>query len=280
MWISKHLFKLIKQNCMWANAFKNYKILRKIQDCLFPFYYSCPENKTKQKLARDSNNINIKETLINEKTFYVQGTVLTNFISFNLNNTPVLDTVISPVYKRINKLTWSTIATVQQSKDLRAMLLAYFHVDTNCLMCFPWINSTLKPHNFCTVWQTSFYVTIMKGIQRVIKTNYSILKFILTWKKKQSLYIKMILWPSSICSSFMIKSIIKCSTALKVCSSYIPIKYMPSTALSFYENYVCRVSKARIYSCSICVEDKYHHHIPLWSAITWEEKNVLDLESC
>lgn len=34
-----------------------------------------------------------------KKTFYVQGTVLTNFISFNLNNTPVLDTVISPVYK-------------------------------------------------------------------------------------------------------------------------------------------------------------------------------------
>lgn len=84
MWISKHLLKLIKQDCMWANAFKNYKILHKIQGCLFPFYYSCPENKTKQKLARDSNNISIKETLINEKTFYVQGTVLTNFISFNL----------------------------------------------------------------------------------------------------------------------------------------------------------------------------------------------------
>lgn len=55
---------------------------------------------------------------------------------------------------------------------------------------------------------------------------------------------------------------------LKVCSSYIPIKYMPSTALSFYENYVSRVSKARIHNCSICVEDKYHDHIPLWSAIT------------
>lgn len=48
---------------------KNYKILHKIQGCLFPFYYSCPENKTKQKLARDSNNISIKETLINEKDF-------------------------------------------------------------------------------------------------------------------------------------------------------------------------------------------------------------------
>lgn len=122
--------------------------------------------QNKQKLARDSNNINIKETLINEKTFYVQGTVLTNFISFNLNNTPVLDTVISPVYKRINKLTWSTIATVQQSKDLRAMLLVYFQCGYQSSDVFSWINSTLKPHNFCTIWQTSLYVTIMKGIHK------------------------------------------------------------------------------------------------------------------
>lgn len=144
------------------------------------------KKKQKQKLASDTNNSNIKETLINEKTFYIQGTVLTNFISFNLNNNPMLDTVISPIYKRINKLTWSTIATLQQSKDLRAMLLAYFHVDTNRLIYFPWINSTLKPHNFCTIWRTSFYVTIMKGIQRVIKTNYSIFKFILTWKRNKT----------------------------------------------------------------------------------------------
>lgn len=36
----------------------------------------------------------------------------------------------------------------------------------------------------------------------------------------------MILWQSSICSSFMIKSIFKYSMVLKVCSSYIPIKYV------------------------------------------------------
>ena len=153
---------------------------------MFPFYYSCPEKNKKQKLASDSKSSNIKETLINEKTFYIQGTVLTDFISFNLNNNPMLDTVISPIYKRINKLTWSTIATLQQSKDLRAMLVAYFHVDTNRLIYFPWMNSTLKPYNFCTIWRTSFYVTIMKGIQRVIKTNYSIFKFILTWKKNKT----------------------------------------------------------------------------------------------
>ena len=70
MWISKHLLKLIKQGCMWANAFKNYRILHKIQDCLFPFYYSFP--KKKKKLASDSNNSNIKETLINEKTLYTR----------------------------------------------------------------------------------------------------------------------------------------------------------------------------------------------------------------
>lgn len=143
------------------------------------FHFTTAVLKKKKKLASDSNNSNIKETLINEKTFYIQGTVLTNFISFTLNN-PILDTVISPIYKRINKLKWSTIATLQWSEDLRAMLLAYFHVDTNRVTYFPWINSTLKPHNFCTIWQISFYVTIMKGIQRVIKTNYSIFKFILT----------------------------------------------------------------------------------------------------